>query len=74
MPPRKPVAGADSVKSALYAQLARVALALGSPGRLQFLEYVPQGERRVETVASMRRLSEWLSAHPEYRPELAGRS
>jgi ribosome-associated toxin RatA of RatAB toxin-antitoxin module len=27
-----------------------------------------------QNEASMRRLSEWLSAHPEYRPELAGRS
>lgn len=57
MRPRKPVAGADSFKSALYAQLARVALALGSPGRLQILEYVAQGERSVETLASMSGLS-----------------
>ena len=26
-----------------------------------------------QNEASMRRLSEWLSEHPEYRPELAGR-
>jgi rhodanese-related sulfurtransferase len=45
------------VKSALYAQLARVALALGSPGRLQILEYVAQGERSVEALAKMSGLS-----------------
>ena len=27
-----------------------------------------------QNEASMQRLSEWLSQHPEYRPELAGRS
>ena len=27
-----------------------------------------------QNEASMQRLSEWLSHHPEYRPELAGRS
>lgn len=50
-------AGAESVKSALYAQLARVALALGSPARLQILEYVAQGERSVEALARMSGLS-----------------
>jgi rhodanese-related sulfurtransferase/DNA-binding transcriptional ArsR family regulator len=54
---RKTVGAADSVKSALYTQLARVALALGSPGRLQILEYVAQGERSVEALASMSGLS-----------------
>jgi rhodanese-related sulfurtransferase/DNA-binding transcriptional ArsR family regulator len=57
MAPRKTISGADSVKSALYAQLARVALALGSPGRLQILEYVAQGERSVEALAAMSGLS-----------------
>ena len=45
------------LKSSLYAQLARVALALGSPGRLQILEYVAQGERSVEALARMSGLS-----------------
>jgi len=53
----KPLAGGDSAKSALYQQLARVAQALGSPGRLQILEYVAQGERSVDTLASMCGLS-----------------
>lgn len=50
-------AGTEPAKSALYAQLARVALALGSAGRLQILEYVAQGERSVEALASMSGLS-----------------
>jgi rhodanese-related sulfurtransferase/predicted transcriptional regulator len=57
MASRKGAGGADSVKPALYAQLARVALALGSPGRLQILEYVAQGERSVEALAGMSGLS-----------------
>jgi rhodanese-related sulfurtransferase/predicted transcriptional regulator len=57
MAPRKTAGGRDSVKPALYAQLARVALALGSPGRLQILEYVAQGERSVEALAKMSGLS-----------------
>jgi rhodanese-related sulfurtransferase/predicted transcriptional regulator len=57
MAPRKALCGPDSLKPALYAQLARVALALGSPGRLQILEYVAQGERSVEALASMSGLS-----------------
>ena len=57
MRPRKRQAGAEPVKSALYGQLARVALALGSPGRLQILEYVAQGERSVEALARMSGLS-----------------
>jgi len=44
-------------KSALYQQLARVAQALGSPGRLQILEYVAQGERSVDSLAKMSGLS-----------------
>jgi rhodanese-related sulfurtransferase/DNA-binding MarR family transcriptional regulator len=51
------LAGGDSAKSALYQQLARVAQALGSPGRLQILEYVAQGERSVDALASMCGLS-----------------
>jgi rhodanese-related sulfurtransferase/DNA-binding transcriptional ArsR family regulator len=49
--------GGDSAKSALYEQLARVAQALGNPGRLQMLEYVAQGERSVDELASMCGLS-----------------
>lgn len=45
------------MKSALYEQLARVALALGSQGRLQILEFVAQGERSVDTLAAMTGLS-----------------
>ena len=53
----RPLAGGDSAKSALYQQLARVAQALGSAGRLQILEYVAQGERGVDALASMCGLS-----------------
>lgn len=53
----RPPAGGDSAKSALYQQLARVAQALGSPGRLQILEYVAQGERSVDALATMSGLS-----------------
>ena len=53
----RPLAGGDSSKSALYQQLARVAQALGSAGRLQILEYVAQGERSVDALASMCGLS-----------------
>ena len=45
------------MKSALYEQLARVALALGSQGRLQILEFVAQGERSVDALAAMSGLS-----------------
>lgn len=45
------------MKSALYEQLARVALALGSQGRLQILEFVAQGERSVDQLAAMTGLS-----------------
>ena len=45
------------MKSALYQQLARVALALGSQGRLQILEFVAQGERSVDALATMTGLS-----------------
>src|SRR5207249_2919672 len=36
---------------------SRVALALGSAGRLQILEFVAQGERSVDTLAAMTGLS-----------------
>lgn len=53
----RPLAAGDSAKAALYQQLARVAQALGSPGRLQILEYVAQGERSVDALATMSGLS-----------------
>jgi rhodanese-related sulfurtransferase len=45
------------MKTALYGELARVALALGSQGRLQILEFVAQGERSVDALAAMTGLS-----------------
>jgi rhodanese-related sulfurtransferase/predicted transcriptional regulator len=54
---RQATAGGSAIKSALYRQLARVARALGSPGRLQLLEYVAQGERSVDALAAMTGLS-----------------
>ena len=54
---RKPPPSNDSMKSALYEQLARVALALGSQSRLQILEFVAQGERSVDNLAAMTGLS-----------------
>jgi rhodanese-related sulfurtransferase/biotin operon repressor len=46
-----------SMKTALYEQLGRVALALGSASRLQILEYLAQGERSVDALAAMTGLS-----------------
>jgi DNA-binding transcriptional ArsR family regulator len=54
---RKPPSSSDSMKSALYEQLARVGLALGSAGRLQILEFVAQGERSVDALAALTGLS-----------------
>jgi rhodanese-related sulfurtransferase/predicted transcriptional regulator len=54
---RKPPPSNESMKSALYEQLARVGLALGSQGRLQILEFVAQGERSVDSLAAMTGLS-----------------
>jgi rhodanese-related sulfurtransferase/biotin operon repressor len=53
----RPGTAAQSLKSNLYAQLARVAQALASPGRLQILEHVAQGERSVEALSAMTGLS-----------------
>ena len=53
----KPPQSSDALKSELYAQIARVALALGSGGRLQLLEFVAQGERSVDALAAMTGLS-----------------
>jgi rhodanese-related sulfurtransferase/DNA-binding transcriptional ArsR family regulator len=44
-------------KARLYESIGRVALALGSAGRLQILEFVAQGERSVDTLAAMTGLS-----------------
>lgn len=44
-------------KTRLYEAIGRVALALGSAGRLQILEFVAQGERAVDALASMTGLS-----------------
>ncbi len=44
-------------KLRLYEAIGRVALALGSAGRLQLLELVAQGERSVDALAAMTGLS-----------------
>jgi rhodanese-related sulfurtransferase/DNA-binding transcriptional ArsR family regulator len=44
-------------KARLYEAIGRVALALGSAGRLQLLEFVAQGERSVDALAAMTGLS-----------------
>ena len=44
-------------KARLYQAIGRVALALGSAGRLQILEFVAQGERSVDALAAMTGLS-----------------
>jgi rhodanese-related sulfurtransferase len=47
----------EALKTRLYEQLARVGTALGSPGRLQLLEFLAQGERSVHALAAMAGLS-----------------
>jgi len=47
----------SDLKSRLYEQLARVGTALASAGRLQLLEFLAQGERSVDALAAMSRLS-----------------
>jgi rhodanese-related sulfurtransferase/DNA-binding transcriptional ArsR family regulator len=44
-------------KARLYEAIGRVAMALGSAGRLQILEFVAQGERSVDSLAAMTGLS-----------------
>jgi len=44
-------------KQDIYAQLARVAKALGHPNRLELLEFVAQGPRSVDELATMTKLS-----------------
>ncbi|MEX2241960.1 MAG: metalloregulator ArsR/SmtB family transcription factor [Burkholderiales bacterium] len=47
----------DAAKEHLYQAIGRVAAALGSAGRLQILEFVAQGERSVDALATMTGLS-----------------
>jgi rhodanese-related sulfurtransferase/biotin operon repressor len=47
----------DAAKEHLYQAIGRVAAALGSAGRLQLLEFVAQGERSVDALATMTGLS-----------------
>ena len=47
----------DPAKERLYQAIGRVAAALGSAGRLQLLEFVAQGERSVDVLATMTGLS-----------------
>ena len=47
----------DPAKERLYQAIGRVAAALGNAGRLQILEFVAQGERSVDALASMTGLS-----------------
>jgi rhodanese-related sulfurtransferase/DNA-binding transcriptional ArsR family regulator len=47
----------DPAKERLYQAIGRVATALGSAGRLQILEFVAQGERSVDALATMTGLS-----------------
>lgn len=55
MPPK--TMSSDPAKERLYQAIGRVAAALGSAGRLQILEFVAQGERSVDALASMTGLS-----------------
>lgn len=47
----------DALKHSLYQSLAKVGQALASANRLQLLEYIAQGERSVEELATMAGLS-----------------
>ena len=47
----------DLAKHQLYQAIGRVAAALGNAGRLQILEFVAQGERSVDALATMSGLS-----------------
>jgi len=47
----------DLAKQQLYQAIGRVAAALGNAGRLQILEFVAQGERSVDALATMSGLS-----------------
>ena len=47
----------DTLKRSLYQSLAKVAQALANANRLQLLEFIAQGERSVEELATMAGLS-----------------
>jgi rhodanese-related sulfurtransferase/predicted transcriptional regulator len=47
----------DALKQSLYQSLAKVAQALANANRLQLLEFIAQGERSVEELATMAGLS-----------------
>jgi len=46
-----------NVKHALFAQFARIGKALGNANRLEIIEYLAQGERSVESLATVSGLS-----------------
>lgn len=48
---------AHTFKSEIFAQFARVGKAVSSPNRLELLEFIAQGERSVEQLASMAGMS-----------------
>ena len=50
-------------KKALYGHLARVAKALASPGRLELLEILAQGERSVDALAQASHMSVANTSH-----------
>jgi rhodanese-related sulfurtransferase/DNA-binding transcriptional ArsR family regulator len=54
---QRPPSSDTQRKTRLYEAIGRVALALGSAGRLQILELVAQGERGVDALAAMTGLS-----------------
>ena len=60
---RRPMANPIHPKKALYGHLARVAKALGSPGRLELLEALAQGERSVDALAQASGLSVANTSH-----------
>lgn len=52
-----------TLKTRLYGQLARIGKAVASPGRLELLEILAQGERTVEALARETRLSVANASH-----------
>ncbi len=46
-----------NIKHALFAQFARIGKALSNPNRLEIIEFLAQGERSVDTLASISGLS-----------------
>ncbi|MGH8674276.1 MAG: ArsR/SmtB family transcription factor, partial [Burkholderiales bacterium] len=47
----------DLLKGALYQSIARVAQALANGNRLQLLELIAQGERSVDALAALTRMT-----------------